>query len=323
MGRIDLTRARATAVLLGGVTLGAVRVRAADRPPETIRIALLPIEGAAEPYLALDQGFFARAGIDADLQPMQGSSAIVGAVVSGAVDVGFATIDVLASAHQRHIPIVVAAPAGEYTSAGTKATEALVLPAASTVRIARDLNGKTIATTALHSLQVTAVRAWMDRHGGDSSTVRFVEIPFPAMPAALDAGRVDGAWITEPYLSMAKKSGRVLVYGFDDIAKHFLITAWCTTPQWAQAHPSLLSRFTTVIHDTAIWANAHPEQSAQILVKELKFTSAAVASLARVHFAESLTPALMQPVIDVSATYDGFSTFPAEQLIYASSAPNP
>jgi NitT/TauT family transport system substrate-binding protein len=323
MARTDMTRARATALLLGGVALGTARVRAADAPAARIRIALLPIEGAAQPYLAVDQGFFARAGIDADLQPMQGSSAIVAAVVSGAVDVGFVTVDVVASAHQRHIPIVVIAPAGEYTSAGTQNTEALVLPAASTVRVARDLNGKTIAATALHSLQVTAVRAWMDHHGGDSSTVRFVEIPFPAMPAALEAARVDAAWITEPYLTMAKKSGRVMAYGFDDIAKHFLITAWCATPQWAQAHPDLLTSFARVMHDTAIWANTHPDESATILVKQLKFTSGSVATLARVHFAESLTPALMQPVIDVSATYDGFSAFPAEQLIYTASAPNP
>jgi hypothetical protein len=41
--------------------------------------------------------------------------------------------------------------------------------------------------------------------------------------------------------------------------------------------------------------------------------------MTRVRFGEQLTPTLMQPFIDVFAKYNGFSAFPARELIYAPS----
>jgi hypothetical protein len=35
-----------------------------------------------------------------------------------------------------------------------------------------------------------------------------------------------------------------------------------------------------------------------------------------VHYAEQLTPALMQPLIDMAAKYNGFKAFPAQELMF-------
>ena len=43
---------------------------------------------------------------------------------------------------------------------------------------------------------------------------------------------------------------------------------------------------------------------------------AALATMTRSRYAEQLTPALLQPVVDVSAKYNGFGRFPAQDLIY-------
>ena len=37
--------------------------------------------------------------------------------------------------------------------------------------------------------------------------------------------------------------------------------------------------------------------------------------MVRSHYAEELTPALMQPGIDASAKYNSFTTFPASELL--------
>jgi NitT/TauT family transport system substrate-binding protein len=159
----------------------------------------------------------------------------------------------------------------------------------------------------------------MDQNGGDSSTVKFIEIPFPAMPAALEARRIDAAFIAEPFLTVALKTGRVLAYGYDSIAKHFLFGAFFTTPQWAQDHPDVVSRFAVAIRETAAWANKNPVKSGEILAKYTKIDPAVIASMTRARFAEQLTPALMQPLIDVSAKYNGFASFPAQELLSATS----
>jgi NitT/TauT family transport system substrate-binding protein len=157
---------------------------------------------------------------------------------------------------------------------------------------------------------------WIDRNGGDSSTVKFVEIPFPSIPAALEAHRIDAAFITEPVISAARKNGRVLVYPWDAISKHFLVGCWFTTSQWAKDHPDIVKRFGAAIHDAAVWANKNPAKSGEILAKHSKIDSAVIATMARAHYAERLTTALVQPLVDLSAKYNGFSPFPARELLW-------
>jgi NitT/TauT family transport system substrate-binding protein len=157
----------------------------------------------------------------------------------------------------------------------------------------------------------------MDKNGGDASTVKFVEIPSSAMATALGANRVDAAEVAEPFIGEAKKNGRVLAYGFDSIAKRFITTGWCSTPQWAKDHALLVNRFAAAMRDTAAWANNNPQASGAILAGYLKIDPAVIATMTRVRFTDQLTPALMQPLIDATAQYNGFSSFPAQELIYA------
>jgi NitT/TauT family transport system substrate-binding protein len=277
----------------------------------------VPVEGSADVYYADAMGYFAKAGLAVDIQSMPSSNAVAAAVLSGAVDIGFNTIDVIASAHAKNLPMVVLAPAAEYLAPETSHIAAIMLPANSPVRQAKDLNGKTVSAAGLHSFAQTMMCAWVDQNGGDSSTIKFVEIPFPALPAALAADRIDAAFAPEPFLDAARANGsRVLSYGYDAIAKHFLLTAWTSTPEWTQAHGDVVKRFASVMHETAVWANAHPAESGVILARYTKIDPAVVATMARYRFAEQMSPDLLQPLIDASAKYNGFRTFPAHELFY-------
>jgi len=91
---------------------------------------------------------------------------------------------------------------------------------------------------------------------------------------------------------------------------------WCATPQWAGAHPDVVERFANALRATAAWANTHPAQSGALFATYTKADPALIASMPRALFTERLSPALMQPVIDVAAKYNGFTPFPAQDLIY-------
>lgn len=314
-----MTRAHATALLFGGAALGALRLPGLTQTGDTIRIAAIPIEGAMQASYAKDMGFFAKAGINADIQLMQGGSAIAAAVLSGAVDIGYSAVDTLATAHQRGVQLIFVAPGSEYVSETTGHDAALVLPANSLVRAAKDLNGKTIGVNSLSGIALLGTRVWIDQNGGDASTVKFVEVPFAAMPVALDTARVDAVQVTEPFIGAAKKSGRVLTYGMNDaVSKHFLISAWFTTPQWAAAHADAVRRFAAAMREASLWANQKSNQgkSGEILTKYTKLDPAVVATMSRAVFADQLTPALLQPLIDVNAKYSKFPAAPAQELIY-------
>jgi NitT/TauT family transport system substrate-binding protein len=313
---MTLRRAQALS-LLTAAAFGAAGARGAAQALAPIRIATIPIEPGIEVYFAQVGGFFAKAGLDATIQQLPGGPAIAAALVSGVVDVGFIALDALAEIHQRGIPLVAIAPGTEYVEPFTTQAAALVVPPNSPVEKAADLTGKTIAVISLNGLTHTAACAWIDKNGGDSSTVKFVELPAPAMVAALAGGRVDAAQVAEPFIGAARKAGRVLTYGFAGVAKDFLTTAWCAAAPWVRDHPAAAGSFTAALRETAAWANANPAPSAAILATYLKLDPAVIATMTRVRYANQLNPALMQPLIDVTAHYGGFTAFPARDLMPA------
>jgi NitT/TauT family transport system substrate-binding protein len=137
------------------------------------------------------------------------------------------------------------------------------------------------------------------------------------MPAAITAGRIDAAYISEPFLADLRGSVRILGYAHDAVANEFLQSAWFTTPQWARDHPEQVRRFAAAMRETALWANqkANYARSGAILAKYSKTDPAVIASMTRATFGVTLTAASIQPAIDVTAKYGNFTAFPASVLI--------
>jgi NitT/TauT family transport system substrate-binding protein len=306
----------AVAMLLavGVLTGAAYPVR--SQTTAHLRIMTSPIENGAQVYYAKDMGFFAKAGIDVDIQSVQSGSAIASGVASNATDIGFASLVPLAIAHVKKIPFVLVA-AGAVWTQSAKNSGLFVAPN-SPLQTGKDFNGKTLSTAGLGTLTEYATRAWIDQHGGDQSTVKFVEMGYSVMPTALGTGRVDGALMNEPYFSLAKKTEHLLGYPYDAVAKDFLIAGWFTTAQWAKDNPDVLDRFVAVMRETAQWANKkeNQAQSAEILEKYTPADATVVSSMVRVRFGEQLVASAVQPQVDVAAKYMPFPTFPAQELIY-------
>jgi NitT/TauT family transport system substrate-binding protein len=189
------------------------------------------------------------------------------------------------------------APAGLYLS--STPTSGLIVPAASPIRTAADLNGKTIATRDLSNMSYYGAKQWLDKNGGDSKTVKWLEVPDASALAALQAGRVDAASVSEPALDDAVRGGaaRSLASVFDAIAKRFLISGYFTTEAFASAHPDDVRQFAGVMTRTAVWANKNRPHTAQILEKYIQ-TPVLPGSL-RVTYAEHLAAADVQPVLDL------------------------
>src|ERR1700722_17854425 len=187
--RATITRARVLAMVSGAAAMGAFRPAFAQTGAP-LRIGVLAAESAAEITYAKELGYFAKAGLDVTITTMSNTPTIVAAVVAGALDIGYTTIDSVASIHAHSIPLVVIAPATDYIDPATLKTAGVLVRPDSPIRTAKDLKGKTIASPALHSLGTTGASAWIDANGGDSSTGQYVEVPFPAQAAALGQGRV-------------------------------------------------------------------------------------------------------------------------------------
>jgi NitT/TauT family transport system substrate-binding protein len=310
-----LFRRRETLATLGACLLNPGFRIAANADELAIRISGVPFEVTAQPYYAQEMGFFKKAGLTASLDAFStNGAAIAAAVEGGSLDVGVSNVPSLVGAHLRGLPLVIVAGAGLYTS--TAPGEVLMVPNASPLRTAKDLEGKTIAINSLKSIAQYGPQAWIDQQGADSSKVNFIELTSAAIPAALTEGRVDAGLVNEPFIGPAKKSSRIFADCFDAVAPRFMVSAYFTTIAWARAHPDLLRRFVGVMHETAVWANKNKDRSAEILAGVSKIPLETIRVMNRTTYSESVDPRLIQPVIDVSAHYGGAKSFAASEMIF-------
>jgi NitT/TauT family transport system substrate-binding protein len=307
---------------LVGATVLAGRTATAQPALETVRIAVIPSETAAVAYYASDLGYFQSAGIKAEFTTLQNGSAITAAVVGGSLDVGFSNVMSLIVAHDKGLPVSMLIGTELYRSSDPT-DGVLDVAKTSPIRTGKDLNGKTIAVLSLSNTSFFALRNWIDRNGGDSTTVHFVETPIPMLVEATISGRVDAVSMDPGNAATAKAQAglRRLAYTYDSIAPNFIAAGWFATTGWVQAHSDLAHRVTEALRKAAGWANAHPTDAVKMYSKYSTLTVAEMLAAQRPYFATASTPDLVQPVIDVAARYNAIkAAFPARDLLAPTSS---
>jgi NitT/TauT family transport system substrate-binding protein len=302
-----MNRRHALGLIGAGLAAGSIEPPA--RAAATIRLATLPVDGTALAYYAKDLNYFQDAGLDVTIQSIPNGQVITASVISNSLDIGWSNIISLAAAYKRGLPVTIIG-AGGMSVAGSLATQ-LMVKKESSIRTATDLSGKVIGCTGLADVGQFGPMMWIDKNGGKSSLVKFVEVPFPQLPAALEQGRVDAAWLAEPFIHAAEPFARTVATCFDAVAPRWMLGAWFATPAYASANRAVIDSFRTVMTKTATWANANQSLSAVIL--------ATVKSMHRIAYATRPEAALIQPAIDLAARYGAITaSFPAQEIMYAS-----
>jgi ABC-type nitrate/sulfonate/bicarbonate transport system substrate-binding protein len=144
-------------------------------------------------------------------------------------------------------------------------------------------------------------------------------VPSSQIAAALAEHRVEAAELSEPALTAEKQKGTVkpLAATFDVVGRPFYIGVFVASTPWVRAYPVTARAFSSVMRDTARWANAHRAETAAILAQHLNVSPAATASMVRARYGDVLSPELIQPIVDVSVKYGVLKPVRAEDLVGA------
>ena len=307
-----------SAAALAGAAFGA-HPAAAQTASSALRLVLFPGETSATAYYAQELGLFSRAKIDVDITEVKNGSAAAAAVAGGSIDVGFSNPLSIAQGFERGLPFTIIAPAALSRSDRPPSNGLVIASKTGAIHSAKDLNGKVFSVDVLGGLPHLSVRAWIDKNGGDSSTVHFVELAFSEMLAALGSGRVDASEINvafDPLVGKPNDPVRLLGNSYDAVGARFCSSVWFSTNDWVTKNPDLAKRFLAVMKEAAVWANAHPHESAVLLAPHIKQTAADIESSTRVAYGIDMSPDLVQPVIDVAAKYGLLkSRYPATDLV--------
>jgi NitT/TauT family transport system substrate-binding protein len=279
------------------LALWSKMVRAAT--PVKLHVVVIDADGF-QAFFAQETGIFKRVGLDVEITSMTKGQAAIEAITTGNAQIGIANTLTLAQAREHGLPISWISPAA--VAVNSNPSNAFVVWPSSPIKTAKDLTGKTVGTISLSGLLRLALNAWIDRNGGDSSAVRFVELVPAQVAPALERGTVDAATLTDPMLTQVRPQIRSIGNPFDGLGNpRVIVSAWFGTNDWIAQNPQTVSAFAEAMRQAARWAN-DPKNAKQATAIITKYTGQQQDIGAKSYALTFEIPAL-QPIFDAAVKY--------------------
>jgi NitT/TauT family transport system substrate-binding protein len=238
----------------GGGTAGSAQV-------ETLKVGVIPIADVAPLYLGMDKGFFADEKLKIEPQLAEGGAAIVPSVVSGDYQIGFSNTTSLIIAASKNLPVQIISQGVLGGTGPDDAWDGVIVPKGSDIKDIAGLEGKTVAVNTLNNVSQVVVNTALKEAGADYTKVKYVEVPFPDMNAALESGRVDAAFQVEPGYSGGLAAGsKNISNAYEEMAPNYTVATYFASKQYIAESRDVVDRFTRAMQKSLEYASAHDDE---------------------------------------------------------------
>jgi NitT/TauT family transport system substrate-binding protein len=268
------------------------------------KLGYMKIVDNAAMFMAMEKGFFKAEGLELETVPMAGGAVIVQGVTSGDLQIGWTNVISLYQAHAEGFDFKLMGGGAANVKAKHE-SHAIQVAKASLIKGAKDLEGKTVAVNTLNNIVHLMAMAWIDKNGGSSAKVKFVEVPFPQMEATLSAGKVDAASIHEPFATAAVEKGqvRVLAQPWGDVLPKFLIASWFASEKWLAKNKAMAQAFGRAIGRGVDTIQSDPEGSRAAMIKWAGLNPNLAGKIGLPVFEKGISEKDLQATIDLTQKY--------------------
>ena len=233
----------------------------------TLNVGVIPIADVAPLYLGIDKGFFEDEKLTIKPQLAEGGAAITPAVLSGDFQIGFSNTISLLIAASKDLPVQIVSQGVLGGKDESEAWADLLVLKDGPVKDGSDLEGKTIAVNTLNNICEVTIKASLEQDGVAVDELKFTEVPFPDMNAALEQERVDGACVVEPFMSQGKAGA---AKGIDPFyvrtAPDLTVATYFASKQYIEENADVVDRFVSAMNKSLEYAQAHPDEVRKALL---------------------------------------------------------
>jgi NitT/TauT family transport system substrate-binding protein len=248
--------------------------------PAKLVVGVIPIAPVAPLYLGIDKSFFKAENLEIEPHFEEGGVTVTAAVIAGEFQAGFSNTVSLLTAAEKDLPLrmLTQGVSGEATK--DEAWGALLVAKGSGIRTAKDLEGRTVAVNTINNGPHMVVLRSLQKAGADWHRVKFIEVGFAEGNAALEAGRVDAAWMVEPFVTNAQNAGsRVLLTPYIDTAPDLTVSTYFTSQGYIDSNPDVVERFTRAMNRSLEYAQTHPDGVRRIVTTYTEIPKEAAAKM--------------------------------------------
>ena len=283
---------------------GSSAAPAGKAEPVTLKVGVIPITDVAPLYLGMKKGFFEAEQLTIEPQLAEGGAAIVPSVMSGDYQIGFSNTTSLIIAASKDLPLQIVSQGVLGAKTQEDAWDSLVVPKDSDVQAPADLEGKTVAVNTLNNIGPVTINNAMEKAGADYTKIKYVEVPFPDMGAALETGRVDAAFTVEPAYSGAVAAGaRPLFSSYVETAPNLTVATYFASKQYIAEHRDVVQRFQRAMGKSLEYAAANEAEVRAVVGEYTQIPAAVTDKMHLPTWRADLNEPTIQTVVDLALKY--------------------
>jgi len=256
------------------------------------------VTGFGSAYLAQEQGFFKKQGIDVEFVPTNSSGNNPPALVSGSVQIAGPTMPTLLQANDAGLDLVVIAGGAVYPLTG----DILVARQGSGIQKPADLKGKTVGVPGLGALLHFMLQRNLKQNGVDPASVKYVEISFAQAADALKSGTIDAYPAQAPFTARILQSGAgyEVANWLKNTPDGTLTVVYAMTRKWASENKDTVAKLRVAMKQANELAKTDVAKLNEAIAKYTKLPPQVVGSLPPPNLIVDVTPAQTKFWIDLA-----------------------
>lgn len=239
----------------------------------TVNVAALPIAETGAIWAGIEEGIFEKHGLTLNIIPAAGGAQAVPSLLSGDIDFAIGSPVSAIKASLAGEPVRIIGDYADGNPIGEVDPNSVVAGANTGITRWADLSGKKVGTNSPGAHGNLAILEAVRLDGGDPTTVEFVIVQdgFPAMPALVESGELDAAWVPDPFRGMIVGAGGVeLGYpwqagGLDEISG----LSNLTIQKVIDENPQMVEQWLAAIEEVAEFANANKDKVYEAIAENL------------------------------------------------------
>lgn len=228
--------------------------------PITIHVAETAGVPSAFLNYGVQQGFFEKEGLDLVVATGAGGAAAIPGIISGTTEFAGSNIVSVVLAKSKGLPLQIVAPGTFAADTTDNAWSAILVSKDSPIQKPADLAGKTIAVNTLQNIGDVTIKASLEKLGVDVSGIKFIELGFPDMLAALANGNTDAVWEIEPFLTSGQAAGdRAVLWPYVQAQPGLMIGSFAASDDYIAKNPKVIEAFQQGIKATVESVTKDPD----------------------------------------------------------------
>ncbi|MFE2183543.1 ABC transporter substrate-binding protein [Streptomyces sp. NPDC059455] len=245
----------------------------------SVKVGTSPTLADASLYLAMEDGTFTQHKLKATPQVVTSGAQALPLLLNGQIQ--FTAADPMGAikAIKEKMPVKIIGQGPVNTIAPDKDSTVMVVGSGK-IKSPGDLSGKTVAVNALNGLAQIAAKAAIDKKGGDSEEVRFVEMSLTQMVAAVENGKVDGAVLNEPFVAQAREAGlKDLMPVMSTAIPTVPNIVYLTSERYAKSNPEVVERFAASLDQANATLSKDPQKIREVAQRSTETSADVLAKI--------------------------------------------